>query len=208
MFEILQNIGFFSVALGLIAWVFRSLGMQYLNKKIDLHKSELSKNVHEFRYDLEANLENERNKLRLEFIKFSRIHEERLKIIRELYKHLVNLHRSMKELTQLVWPSTGEPKDKRRKRVIDQAIESLETFENCYAYEKIMLNDDTCKLIDEVLMEFSESFRLNTFEERWGADERAIKNFKEESADITDQKIPKILSSLESEFRVQLGSIE
>lgn len=208
MYELLQNIGVFTVALGLIAWVFRSLGMQYLNKNLELHKSELDKNVREFQHELDTSLESERNQFKLEFIKYSRIHEERLKIIRELYKHLVNLHRSMKELTQLLWPSTGEAKEERRKRVIDQAIESLDSFENYYTYEKIMFNEETCKLIDEVLKEFSESFRLNTFEERWGPGDKAMKDFKEESADIINQKIPKILSNLENEFREQIGSFE
>jgi len=207
MIELLQNLGIFSVTIGVLAALIRSLGLHYLDKKIELHKANLDKNAREFQHSLDSDLENFRNQLKFEFVKYARIHEERLKIVRELYQLLIDLHREMKELTLFLWPKTEEKIEDRRIRVIDQAVEALNNFKRYYLYEKIMFNEDTCTLIDEVLKEFEESLRLNTFEERWGPGEKAIKDFKKESTDIVDNKIPLILNKLETEFRTQIGSL-
>lgn len=207
MINLFQNIGFFSIALGLVAWIFRSLGSKYLEEKLELHKSELDKNVREFQQKLDLEIEKERNKLKLEFAKYSRIHEERLVIIKEFYKKMIDLHKAMKELTFFMWPSTGESKEERRKRVVDQTIDCYENLKKYYLYEKIMFNEDTIKLIDELIEAFSESLRLDTFEDRWGPEDKAMADSKKEASDIVDNKIPKILSKLETDFRDQIGSV-
>lgn len=208
MMELLQNIGFFTVALGIISWLVKSLISKQLDKDIELHKSELDKNIREYQNELDIEMEKERNELKLEFAKFSRIHEERLVIVKNIYKMVVDLEKAMKELTLFMWPATGESKEERRKRVIEQATTSYSNLRDTFNYERIMLNEETCKLIDEMLDKISESIHLDTFEERWGpGGDEAIRIFKKEASDIVDNKITQILSELEKDFRQQLGSI-
>ncbi|HVS87554.1 MAG TPA: hypothetical protein VHF01_04965 [Candidatus Acidoferrum sp.] len=99
--EVLESIGKFAVVTGLLAWLTRSIVTQLLARDLEKYKLELtaahSAEVERLKADLRAAaFEHE--------TRFSQLHEERGKVIAELYKQLATVDTAFKTmLPTLSW---------------------------------------------------------------------------------------------------------
>ncbi|MEX2477945.1 MAG: hypothetical protein WD357_05880 [Gracilimonas sp.] len=208
IYNLLSELGVFSIIIAGCAWLLRSIGNHLIDKKFESYKSELDNASSAFQQKLDIELENYRKQLRIDYLKHSRIHEKRLEVMSELYRLLIKLDKNIKNLTAFLRPSTGEDYEERRKREIIETSEVYQTFKNYFDEKRILLTVETCELIDDLNEKYSESLRLSTFKDRWNIDTKTALQMSDEALEIYERQIPKIKRKLEDEFRGQLGSLE
>ncbi len=130
--QLVQNLLYFLIASGVIAFIIRSLFKQLLNKDIEKFK----------------------NRLFLEKIKFSKLHEERAKVIKELYEKLVDFENSMISLTKPIqW--IEELKEKEKLKI---SSKKGNEFENYCKKNKIYFDGELCEILDEISKEMKKSW--------------------------------------------------
>ena len=207
--QLLSELGIFGMLVAGIAWVFRSLGKQYIDRRFAAYQNELDKTSQQYRLSLDRDLEKYRSELNLEYLKHSRIHERRLEVISQLYRLLVLMDKSMNQLTALIRVGTGEDWDDRRQREMEEAINAYNSFLDYFSENRILLSQETCSLIEELKEEYHKSYRLSTFNDRFksfGDSERAFQMTDEAYDKIRDQ-VPPLRQKLEDEFRKQLDAL-
>ena len=140
-------------------------------------------------------------------IKFSILHEERAKVIRELYEKLVIFEESMISLTSPL-KFYGDIKEKEKLKI---SGEKGNDFENYYRRNKIYFDKRICYILEEIsgemrhswitfsvyTDEIDDSIEVNNAKEKW---EERISAWKK----IVD-KVPLLKDKLEEEFRRILG---
>ena len=140
-----------------------------------------------------------------EKIKFSKLHEERAKVIKELYEKLVIFEESMKSLTSPM-KFYGDMKEKEK---LKMSREKGHEFEVYYRKNKIYFDKKICDILEEILKEMKysqitfsvypdeiDATKINEPKEKW--DER-VSAWKR----IVD-KVPQLKEKLEEEFRIIL----
>ena len=104
-----------------------------LNKDIESHKNELLMETEKFKTDL--------SKMTFEHqIKFSKLHEERAMVIKEISSRIYNLHKDLAHLTS-IFQGGGWVDDTGRD---EKAIKSFEEFKDFFEINQIYLEDSIC----------------------------------------------------------------
>ncbi|AGK97587.1 hypothetical protein [Clostridium pasteurianum] len=167
----------------------------YLSKSMFSHV--LSKDLEKYKKKLESlNKEYE--------IKFSKLHEERAKVIRDLYYSLVEMESNYKILFELYIEKLIDysPLNNIKKKIFD----NISLFNNQYKKNRIYFNNDICILCDEINVKFNK-IKIGDFitciENRTQIDEYQVKLSKS----LLDEDILKLRNKLEDEFRKILGVI-
>ena len=111
-----------------------------LAQNLEIHKSFLERENKNFQHSLDTKL-NEFN------VRFSKLHEERATVIKELYERLVKLHSATVAITRQIQPII-EDADKEEKQRLLSVNTTLIEFQKYYLVNKIYFNKD--QLIDQI----------------------------------------------------------
>lgn len=86
-------------------------------------------------------------------IRFGFLHQERAKVILELYKKLIELHSAMVDWTNFMHPiiEDGEKESQERTK---RANVALHDFKNFYLMNKLFFSKTFCKYIEDVFKEY------------------------------------------------------
>lgn len=132
----------------------------------------------------------------------SRVHEERARIVVELYQRLVRFERDMRALT------SGGSEDRSADDLLQTATQSGNDFADYYAENKIYFPPDACEAVERLRDEMNQVFLdmraggSHGDPPAHGADvERWLATWR----DATEDQVPELKAELEGQFRELLG---
>jgi hypothetical protein len=171
-----------------------------LNKELETHKSELTKGMEEFKANLQIlNLERQ--------IKYSRLHEERGKSIKETYELLIDLQEKLEYFTTIFQGPQWTTDHEREKG----AIESRANLYRYFQRNRIYYPEAICSLIDEILsvshnIIVDMSVAKVTAVDAYSGPERALakKEWREANSKVSSE-IGAARQKLQKEFKKILG---
>ncbi|MGL6127068.1 hypothetical protein [Chryseobacterium artocarpi] len=177
-----------------------------LNQNLENHKMLLDQQNRSFQHSLDTKL-NEFN------VRFSKLHEERANVIKELYERLVKLHSATVTLTRRIHPII-EDAEKEEKQRLENVNNALNEFNKFYLVNKIYFDKELSDRLDKVAHEYwSKNWDYATILRMFREGQVSgdfYKKMVEDSQKITeavDKDITKSLEDLENEFRRVLGVI-
>lgn len=180
------------------------------NEKIEDYKSKLSEELTLKIEPLKSELA--KNNITHQ-IQFSFLHQERAKVILELYKKLIELHSAMVDWTSFLHPviEDGEKEDQERTK---RANIALHDFKNFYLVNRLFFSKSFCTYIDEVFREYWEKgWDFGYKQERIKSGQLDGDFFKEYSHDMSNiskelkENLPIRISEIEDKFR-QILNVE
>lgn len=123
-------------------------------------KKDFSEELEKFKVRLNENLGVKMESLKADLnkenithqIQFGYLHQERAKVILELYKKLIELHSAMMDWTAEIHPVIEEGKEEEEEEERNtRANKALYDFKNFYILNKIFFSQSFCEKIDIVL---------------------------------------------------------
>ena len=202
---ILTSIGSTGILLTLVVLLIRSIIKHLLNKDITVFKNKLQENskqqVAEFKHNLEKSALEHR-------IRFSKLHEERAVVIKEIYTRYIDFELSMKKFVAVFETNDGPTKEELKKEVISTGNKFFDYLKD----KRIFFAKKTCSLIDEIedfqkekwtQFEHGRVYKSSSDETAGQQQERINKWFKIDEAIRTTGK--ELKSNLENKFRIILG---
>lgn len=185
-FTLSKDLGIFGIGLGFIAWLIRKLFKTFLDKDIEKYKSDL----------------------KIEQMKFSRLHDDRSNTISELYALLADLDTKMNSLTSPL-QLAGEPSKEEKEKIAGEAGQKFVEF---FYKKKIYFSKSIVKLLDELIKKFNEAWIYSTPYPKTEFDEYESSEIKKERLNFlkmawktVSEQIPPIKEKLEDEFRLIYG---
>jgi hypothetical protein len=154
---LLQNLGTFAIASGLLIWAIKTLVSQSLARDIETFKADLKK-AHD------AEIELLKSDLRIASFRyqtrFARLHETRAEIIAELYKHLVQAEDAIRSL--LLRDTGGDLPG----LADDKEIEKLQTttgnriweLERFFEERRLYFDEELCGMMNLHIGNFGEAW--------------------------------------------------
>ena len=120
------------------------LGKSIINKSLEAglerYKLELSKETEEFKAGLRIT-ELEHN------VKFSKLHEQRADVLKDLYSKIITLQTNLSNYTT-IFQGVEWVKDEGKKMA---ALKSLEDFKDSFLHNRILMPIELCEKIDIIL---------------------------------------------------------
>jgi len=173
--------------------VYKSRLSEELSLKIEPIKSELAK----------SNITHQ--------VQFSFLHQERARIIIELYKKLVELHSAMVDWTKFMHPIIEDGEKESQERT-QRANLALHDFRNFYLWNKLFLSKSLCTYIEDVLKEYWDKgwdygYRQNSLKNGQLSKE-FYKEYTEDMFKISKEfeaNLPQKIDELETKFRKLLN---
>ncbi|WP_207516106.1 hypothetical protein [Longitalea luteola] len=207
-FDLLRDIGFFGIA----AFIIQRIIEHSSTKNLEKYKQELDFTIRGYQLTLDTDLERYKSELNLHLSRQTSLHEKRLGIIDEMYKKLVHLDSSMRELTKPQF--VIEDAEKEQQERVQKSQEAFIEYNNYFLLNRLYFNKEVSGLLENITkeyisanMDFFELRRLQSFmrgqlsQEQF---ENAGRKVQDASKRITED-IPQILRTLEEEFRKLLG---
>jgi hypothetical protein len=174
------------------------------NEKIEIYKSKLSEELALKIEPLKSELA--KNNITHQ-IQFSFLHQERGKVILELYKKLIELHSAMSQWTNVAQVIYNDAEREEEERAL-RANTAIHDFKNFYLLNKIFFNRTFCSDIDAIFKDYWDKgweFGLN--KKRIKSGNLTMRNGKDEldiwteiSKEIND-KFPSKIEEIEIQFR-------
>jgi hypothetical protein len=204
--DVLTNLGVVTgggtVLVGASAWLIKTVITQKLATDAEAFK---------IRIQADANTEIERLRSSLQIVatehqvRFTKLHENRAEIIADLYKKLVDLHRSGESF---VITRENNP-DPAKEKEFSELREMMSEFQRFYEQHQIYLPSHVCTSFKNLLNEITGKVWAA---EIFGRIEHPSEHILQTSADAFtkayeafDEKIPAARQALEGEFRKMLG---
>jgi len=191
-----------TVLVGASAWLIKTVITQKLTTDAEAFKA---------RIQADANIEIERLKSSLQIIatehqvRFSKLHEKRAGIIADLYKKLVDLHRSG-ELFVITRENNPDP---AKEKEFGELRQKMSEFQQFYEQHQIYLPLHVCDSFESLLSEITGKILAAGI---FGRIEHPSEHTSRSSEDAFtkayaafDEKIPAARMALEGEFRKMLG---
>lgn len=177
------------------------------NNQLELYKSNLSKELAERIEPIKSELA--RNNITHQ-IEYSYLHQQRAKVILELYHRLQELHSAM-----IIWTQTMHPvienADKEDKERTDRINKSIVDFKNYYVPNKLFFSSKFCDFIDDLFKEYWDKgweFGFSKEQVQSGrADGEYFKHYSEKLSRISNdirENFPTKILELENKFRKML----
>lgn len=192
---------------GLFIFSIQGIINLFLNRNIESFKNEINKEAEKNTHSLNLSLESFRSDLSLTLVKQSKLHENRLGIISELYGKIVTLHQKMAKMTQLFQRvPDGENAEELKDKDIQASADAFNDFLDFYLRNKIYLSPETSEKIDEIRNQYKSVFWDFTIDRQTGLPisealaERIAGTYK-----TMEEVIPPILNQIEDDFRTLLG---
>jgi len=200
--EIIVAIGGSGVLFATMAWLMRSIINHFLSKDLESFKLILQKESQQELMRLQSSLQ----LIQLEHqVRFTKLHENRARIIAEIYSRLVKLHRTASTFVRM-YHSVDDTKNKEN---IKQLWGCLDNFTEYFEKHRIYFNQNTCSEIDCLINALSKAVStLIFFIQEAGAIEPTTHEVYiewDKAMTIMEGDVPKIKKSLEGSFRGLLG---
>ena len=200
-----------SAIAGFITWLVKLKIKNSGDRNLERLKSDLQIELKKYESQNNRILEEFKSKLNELNIKFSALHTERLKIVKELYGKLVSLNSALYILTMPIKPIM-ENFDEEENARMREADKSFKDFANYFAFNKIYFSES----LSEKLEDFrSKSFSVNWDHsttmryENWGMNRRdanaAGREELKKASETVRQDLFELLKEIETEFRQILG---
>ncbi|MFA6525648.1 MAG: hypothetical protein WCT33_05285 [Patescibacteria group bacterium] len=190
MNEVIKNIAYFTIGSGILAFLIKSITKHFLDKDFEKYKLELNQLLEE-------------NKIR-----FSKLHEERAEVIKNVYQ---KLDRSIDSTQSLINPVqwSGEKTSEEKKKI---AVEYANDFIRYYSENKIFFSNETCQILDDITEQLKDTFKKYWAKELFEKSSSEGKNFGTRSIESWEQawekiktNVPEAQSRLADDFRRILG---
>ncbi|KUO52318.1 MAG: hypothetical protein APF76_04600 [Desulfitibacter sp. BRH_c19] len=181
--EIVQFIGIITLITGAVVYVAKQIIKLVIDKDLEKFKNDLHI----------ATLDHQ--------IIYSRLHDDRAKVIKELYTKLVRMERIMNDLT-------GHANKEKANEAINQILDAKYFFEE----NRVYFQKDLSELIEEIV----KTTHNNYFYASWNCEyqpheidsneirEQTIQK-RLEGWESVKEKVPRLKDTLEKEFRMLLG---
>lgn len=186
-----------------------------LTQEIDIYKANLKYEEESFKHKLNENLEEHKHKLEIikqEFlIQFSTLHQERNKVIKELYSNLVELHSALLIFTRRIQPIYND-KEKEEQERVDRVAKALNIFIDHYLVNRIFIPEHICEKIDYIIKEYKDKtwdygFYYNSIKKEHLTKEIYLE-YSDKCKEISktvESKYPPLIDEIEKLFRKLLG---
>lgn len=204
--EILENLGVYAIFAGLITWLIKSIGNNLINKNFKAMEHDLEQKMETKKYEFQKSLQDFKYQLEIISQRSSKIYDQRLERITEIYKLLSDLQDKMEVMTAPIKFVTlnKEEDENEEKQRIKNATESFNKFAIYYYQNKIFFPKETSKLLDQITADFRNSHWDYMSSRRWKGEKIAFDKMKKAS-EIVRKNIPKTLNDLEDQFRNLIG---
>jgi hypothetical protein len=200
--ELIKFLGGTTIVVAAVAWLIKSLVSHFLSKDVESYKQQLQS-------ESTVELERLRHELRLLASAHEKqmhlLQEQRAKTIAELYSKLIDFLAAAESFANIVEWSGEPPKEKKAELLGEKAIVFYEYF-RC---NRIYFTEDLCQKVDALFKEVNTSMLSYRF---WMArakksDQASIKmdDAWDKAWDLMQEKVPLLLSAIETEFRTLLG---
>ena len=143
--ETAKSLGIFTVASSCISAIIVLIFRNYFNNsmamKLEQFKNGLNLKVEEFKSELKKSVD-------VHQMKFAKLHERRIELIPLLYKELVEIETAMINETII---KGNQNKSDEEEQLCEEVASHLSEFIKIYRINKFCFNENTCKLIDELI---------------------------------------------------------
>lgn len=180
---------------GVALYFFKKIFNNYFDKKIEIYKAELNQNLLEYQ------------------IKFSKLHEVRAEIIRELYSKLVTAEIALKTFMNPI--RFGKVTEEGELKLEADAREKWQTFINFFSVNEVIFTQNTCTKIEEMVqlafkiwgqIEMSKMYALNVQDNPDNPDHRMeLQQKRIEIRKMLTNNFPEVEKLLKEEFRNIIG---
>lgn len=196
-FQIIWNLGIFTGIGGALTYLLKTLGKQFMDQNLEIHKMQLNQQ-----------LESHKAELELINLKQSRLHDKRIETIQELYEKLTEFYMDLDTLIR--WKNVTGLSDKEIKK--QQFEEANKTFESgskfCryYLINKLYFSKEMCATIDEIIKEMRSCQYDLTIQYQWmnlSADLQ-MSSFRQAKEKL-EKDVPMLKEQIETKFREILG---
>ena len=193
--SVVENIGAFAIASGLLVWLVKSLTKQFLARDLETFKADLRRahavEIERLKSDLRADsFEHE--------TRFARLHETRAEIVAELYKLLVQAEDAISKPLGDIQPAEREEQERLFREAGSKTSELMRFFEE----RRIYFDEGLCRLMDKLMFNFQQAWLHGSpYVER--TPERKEKT--QQNLDALADAIPLIRRSIETLMREMLG---
>lgn len=196
-FQILWNLGVFTGIGGALTYLLKTLGKQFMDQNLEIHKMQLNQQ-----------LESHKAELELINIKQSRLHDKRIDTIQELYEKLTEFYMDLDTLIR--WKNvTGLSDEEIKKQQFEEANKTFESgskFSRYYLMNKLYFSKEMCATIDEIIKEMRSCQYDLTIQYQWmnlSADLQ-MNSFKQAKEKL-EKQVPMLKEQIETKFREILG---
>ena len=181
----------------------------WLSRKTENYKKELSKEIEDYKKDISKDL--------YEFqTKYSLLHQKRAEAIVEIYRLIATIEIKLKNVIIMLNPNEGLTIDEELKnaylfKLVEEVPSLGETLLNTYLQKQILLDEETCKMIEDVIEPTNMAGKFISFlvlremghsEFTDNSQERVLK----ESNELLTEIIPLTKRKLEEKFRQLLSA--
>ena len=174
------------------------------NEKIETYKTKLSEELAIKIEPLKSELA--KNNITHQ-IQFGYLHQERSKVVLELYKKLQELHSAMVNWTAFMQPIIENAEKESQDRT-DRVNLAISDFKNYYIINKLFFSKSFCEFIDLVFKEYwDKGWEFGYSQERIKSgqlSEEYFKHYSDEMSKISreiKENLPKKIEEIEERFR-------
>jgi hypothetical protein len=191
--------------IGLVVWLIKELISRSANRKFESYKSEIEQRTREFQSTLDSKLEAYKSELTLANFKATQLHQKRLNVILELHQKMIELSRTMHEMTAFLKPII-EDAEKEESERIKGAGDAYNEFMKFFFDHKIYLPKEIADKIEEIRSGYFDSYSEYTFGRRTGIKSEFTFEKSKAASKIVREKLQPAIEEIESEFRHLIGA--
>jgi hypothetical protein len=175
-----------------------------LNQELESHKNKLEQQSKDFQHSLDLKL-NEFN------IQFSKLHQDRAEVVKELYYKIVELQSAMTVFTRRIHPIIEDAEKEKQER-IDRVNKALMDFVNFYMPNRIYFDKELAEKLDNLSNEYRSKgwdfAHMSRYLSESGMSRELYEEYSKKTSEISGivkDEFPKVIQELEEEFRTLLG---
>lgn len=206
--KILSEVGAVGIISGLIVWLIKQLGQRYIDKGTKAYEQKLQNQSDLYKAELNQALEKYKSDLAFLSQKAFKLHDKRLERIEKLYALLTGFYDDMYHLTtwKVVTGMSDDHVNKQNFENTKKAGDSGTEFFKYYSKNRLYFDKDTCKLIEEIIKLLKDSHFDFSYEYIFGPISADFKfETVKKATEKIREKVPKIKSELEDNFRKIIG---
>lgn len=216
MSELLKLFGLFSIGttviVSVVGYLAKRVIEQVLNKDLEKFKNNLQSANEKAKIEFEKEIEGYKADLNLLYSKQIQLYSKKSEIIEKLYQKLVDLNYIMLDMTVSFRNITGKDEQTVQQEELERVNKAAEhgnDFFKFYGTNKIYFEKTTCSLIESLQQQFREAHSDYSFRHTFGMPPSEMTyEMAKKSSERVRNDIPKLMETLEDDFRQTLGIIE
>ncbi|MBQ0907931.1 hypothetical protein KBJ98_04360 [Flavobacterium sp. F-328] len=192
----------------------KSLIKYFFEETIELKKDDLKQHLEKYKSSIEQNNKDFQHLLDIKLntfnIRFSELHQERAKVIKELYFKLLELQSSMYDFTRRAHVVIEDAEKEEQERA-DRVNKAIKEFNNYYLPNKIFFSRKLAEKLDNLSKEYwNKGSEFSSFMGHFknmlpGGSAQDIFVKIKQISDFIEKDIVELIEDIENEFRGILG---